>query len=774
MPSDLQNPAPKRVRIAPWRGPLSLLWLLSASTVAICLPLLYIAGAAAIGAWLGSAAFQTIELLATTKDSHWGDLGALALLGIALVTWVFSIRPLMAQKESLTTSMQVSRAIQPDLFELLDFLCWHLRIQPPEEVWLDPERRNRLQLNGGVWALVTGSTRLTIGLSQVGVLNAREFSAMLCRELGVSSGRLGAIFRHLVREMDQWYYRSLMERESWELELRKPRDKEKEKEPRWKKVGRLLLYGWMTAAKAPFALCVLIARAASLVPLRQMETDADRTCMRLLGEEPAAELKQKIRNLEAAWIKTHRDIEDGMVVNRLPENLPLLIARQTGNLMRAEESDDNAPFVKKKQRVIAEDALAFLPRDAPAAAQIRSFVDLARQVTYFYYQHDLKIALHEHRLVAEEEMLHKSRREDETLLILRRYFSGLAHPERAIYGLGNTHKLAPGPHVLLSEIRRGRAEVKKWGIQMKVTLQEWNIAWQRRRDLESAQLLSMAGFTISRLQFGTRDTTPEVFAQEAHNQATSMEHMEHALQQYEARLETRFAAALGLLWWSAPDNLSVSLSSRRNLLPKWVGLFEAMASVLPTYRELLTVFYSFQTLGTRFAHLEDAGRMLAALHHVTPRIMDLAQLLVAGIDGAPYPFIEGRTPTSLTGFLMPKPLPKTSMVFAASSADCDPRSKALKLSHETAEIITPLVDNFMKLYHQAYAWLAETAEESERHFLGDLKMGSELEILSPEDYKAQQEAEQQPRPRVPEDDFSPDSLLGRRLQAPDSSKIGFS
>ena len=91
---------------------------------------------------------------------------------------------------------------------------------------MDPDRRIRLQLNGGVLALITGGTRLTIGLSQVGVLTGREFSAMICRELGVSSGRLGAIFRHLVREMNAWYYRCLMERDDWELSLRRPKAKE--------------------------------------------------------------------------------------------------------------------------------------------------------------------------------------------------------------------------------------------------------------------------------------------------------------------------------------------------------------------------------------------------------------------------------------------------------------------------------------------------------------------------------------------------------------------
>ena len=43
-----------------------------------------------------------------------------------------------------------------------------------------------------------------------------------------------------------------------------------------------------------------------------------------------------------------------------------------------------------------------------------------------------------------ERTKHQTRREDESLIVIRRYFGGLAHPERAMCGLGATHSVCPG------------------------------------------------------------------------------------------------------------------------------------------------------------------------------------------------------------------------------------------------------------------------------------------------------------------------------------------
>jgi hypothetical protein len=88
---------------------------------------------------------------------------------------------------------------------------------------------------------------------------------------------------------------------------------------------------------------------------------------------------------------------------------------------------------------------------------------------------------------------------------------------------GEFHRPQPS---LQREIQRVRDEIVAWGPQFKVALQEWNQAWQRRRDLEAAATLSLAGFTVSRMQFGTEDASPGSLRAEAARQRMVMEHME--------------------------------------------------------------------------------------------------------------------------------------------------------------------------------------------------------------------------------------------------------
>ena len=106
-----------------------------------------------------------------------------------------------------------------------------------------------------------------------------------------------------------------------------------------------------------------------------------------------------------------------------------------------------------------------------------------------------------HRHASGEEVIHKNRAVEASLVAMRRYFHGVAHPERCLCGLGATPATSPGRVELQRTILTIRDEVIQWGPQLKVALQEWNIAWQRRRDLEAAAVLSLAGFTVSRIQF---------------------------------------------------------------------------------------------------------------------------------------------------------------------------------------------------------------------------------------------------------------------------------
>lgn len=710
----------KRIRLAPWRGPIQYVLLIFACVVSLALPILYGLLTAGLGMFLGLRVLRQVTEFGMTANFSVEGWVPLGMTGLGIVTWIFSLRPLLPKSRATKVAVQAKPGTQPRLFDLVETLCWHLKMPPPQEIWLDSTVTVRSSLRRGFVGMATGEVVLHIGLPVVAALNARELAGLLARELGYCSGGIGATFGNLVREINAWFYRALLEREPWETGATLAR----EKVGVVKKAFCFVIHTWRFVAKLPFALFAMVARIASALALMRLSSNANQCGKNLVGPEVYAALQRRLDRLEEAWEASAKEITRGMTLNRLPENLSLLVAR---HFTRIQEEEGEGESLMNTEGAKGGAIIEYLSPSAMAASEIRHFVDLSRQLTYFYYQHDLEIAINEHRLVAEEEVLHQNRQEKASLNAIRRYFAGLAHPERALCGLGGTPTDSPGQEALKAEILRVRKEARHWGSQLKASLQEWNIAWQRRRDLEAAATLSLAGFAVSKLQFGTNDVSARSLRSEAARQRMVMEHMEGALTGHEARLESRFAAALGLLWWAESEKLSILLRERRHDLGGWVAIYEAMAGALPAFRELLTTFFAFQTLGAKFAGADDTGAFVAALQSVVPKMVSLVTQITSMMDGAPYPFVKTGPMISLNDHLLQAPLPEMPGVSMNPGETVGMKSLAVEMATRASEVIEPFVDRFLNLYHEAFAWLAETAERSEEHFIGSASVFNDVD-----------------------------------------------
>ena len=729
----------KPVRIAPWRGPLRLVLLVLSAIASLTLQFSYLLLVLGVFVWIGWQGYLITDSMARTGMFQWRMIIEVLKFVFMSITWVFMLRPLLPRPKQPRVAIQVTASTQPQLFELIHMLCWHLRAQPPVQVWLDTSISVRSTMFGGLVGILTGQTMLHLGLPVISVITARELGGLLAHELSYNAGGISTIFVHAVREMNAWFFRAALERDAWEMHL----SEKPERELEWHKQGRRIIRGWMWAAKIPFLFFALASRAVGAVTLWLMQRSAARCGTNVIGADLYDRMQRKLALLSGAWQAADEEIQRGIIQHRLPENLSLLMARHVASEAKARASaraESREPSTEQKAEGVAAKGaavVAYLSHLQPAAVVMRQFVDLSRQVSYFYYQHELGLNLHEHRMVADEEVIHQNRREEEALLVIRRYFGGLAHPERAMCGLGSTPSTSTALPELQREILRVRDEIVLWGPQFKVALQEWNQAWQRRRDLEAAATLSLAGFTVSRMQFGTEDSSPGTLRAEASRQRMVMEHMEGPLQERERILESRFAAALGMLWWSDQAKLSDWLRSRRSDLTGWVTIYEAMSAALPSFRELLTTFFAFQTLGAKFANVDDPSAFLTALQSVVPKMLNLVRQIMGTMDGAPFPFAEDRKTVSLNQHLLPLPLPEMPGVSMTLMDTASMRTIGLKMASQASDCIAPYVDAFLSMYHRAFAWLAESAERTEAHFMGALNFGSATEILLPDEFTTQ-------------------------------------
>lgn len=743
-----QAPQPnfdKPVRIAPWRGPLHFAFLVISAVVTLALQLSYFLLVGSILVWLCWQIWLFTGGLAAKGLWHWRTLPELLKLLFCGGTWILMLRPLRPRPRHPRAAVQVSPATQPQLFDLIYQMCWHLRAPAPQQVWLDTSTTVRCSMHGGLAGILTGETVLHIGLPVVSVISSREFGGLLAQELSHNVSGFCTLFVHAVREMNDWFFDVALE-PSLPGEIAPGGRPQRQSE--WMRLTRKSLRGWMWLARIPFICLAIVSKLASLATLRLVRRTAARCSANVIGQGGHERMQRKLDLLIEARKAADLEVQRGVAQHRLPENLSLLMARhvaaaaKTRASARAEAAGENAAGLAATIQEEAEEArgasiVAHLPLQQPAASILRQFVDLSRQVSYFYYQHELGLNLHEHRMVADEEVIHQNRREEESLLIIRRYFGGLAHPERAMCGLCSTPNSATALSELQREILQAREALMLWGPQFKVALQEWNQAWQRRRDLEAAATLSLAGFTVSRMQFGTADSTPATLRAEAACQRMVMEHMEGPLQERERVLERRFAAALGMLWWSDPADLSDWLRARRRDLPAWVTIYEAMCGALTSFRELLTLFFAFQTLGAKFANVDDPSAFLTALQSVVPKMLNLLRQIMSTMDGAPFPFTDDGKTIMLNKHLMPGQLPEMPGVSMTLADAASMRGIGLKMASLTSDCVAPYVDAFLSLYHRAFAWLAETAERTETHFLGALNYGGATEILLPDEFSTQ-------------------------------------
>lgn len=740
MPAPPVSPQPdKPVRIAPWRGPLHFGLLVVSAVCSLALQCFYLLLVAGLFLWMCWQVWLITGSMARVGMFQWRMIPDLLKLVFMGVTWVFMLRPLRPRPKHAKAAVQVSASTQPQLFEIIHLLCWHLRANPPVQVWLDTSISVRSTMFGGLTGILTGQTVLHLGLPVVSVITARELGGLLAHELSHNAGGFGTLFVHAVREMNAWFFRAALERNAWELHLSEKPMRESD----WHRHLRRIMHGWMWVARIPFIFFALASRLVSAVTLWLIQRSAAKCGANVIGADMFQRMQRKLALLDGAWAAAEQEIQRGILQHRLPENLSLLMARHVATeakaraSARAESGESGAGQKAGAETAKGAALVAYLSPQQPAASVMRQFVDLSRQVSYFYYQHELGLNLHEHRMVADEEVIHQNRREEEALLVIRRYFGGLAHPERAMCGLGSTPTTSTAVAELQREILRVREEIILWGPQFKMALQEWNQAWQRRRDLEAAATLSLAGFTVSRMQFGTADSSPGSLRAEAACQRMVMEHMEGPLQERERVLECRFAAALGMLWWSDQAELTDWLRSRRRDLTGWVTIYEAMSGALPSFRELLTTFFAFQTLGAKFANVDDPSAFLTALQSVVPKMLNLVRQIMSTMDGAPFPFTDDGKTITLNKHLLPSPLPEMPGVSMTLVDAPSMRTIGLEMASRASDCIAPYVDAFLSLYHRAFAWLAESAERTEAHFMGALNFGSSTEILLPDEFTTQ-------------------------------------
>lgn len=676
----------------------------------------------------------------TIKD---GGMGAVPLwmtaarvtgLTIGWLAWASMFKPILMRQPRPPASFELKQQSQPECFATLASLCTAVGGKMPSKVLVDGGVTARQSLAGLLGAWLGQQTVLTIGLPLAASCTAKDLAGEMANALGRHpKGLLGRLLL-FVSGMNRRLQWVANQRDAWRDALAAHQGREKKKK---KSVLKRLLSGFLWLTQRPVAIMAWVARIVSRPALRAAVFNGDTSEASLIGTEAFVQSLQRRVHLMEAWERGEKKLQEGVLTNRLPDNFPQMVARLASGAKAPDKAV--AAWNTGTAESPGADERAARARKNPFEGRydikgngsifFADFQDIGRLLSQAHYQNDLGFDIRQFRLISGDETRTQDRRDDERLKPVKRYFRGLCHSERALCSMHDPEKngapAAPGEiqpsspappakdntGAFIGVIDQSREWMEANGNQMRALVGEWHMAWQRMRDLEMAHAFALADLPMDSHQYGVAAHRADLYREEIERQRFALEHSDEALSIYEARLEARFAAALGLLWETDPAKLPDTLQEIRSRVPDWVAIYQTLAERLPLIRRIMTHFGAYGSLGTKFSHGATSQPYLEAVGHLVPPILSAAQQVLRGFEKEPPP--PGQNHPSLAHALL-HDVPASALSLLALSWD-GAHASGMKIEHAAAagELVEPLLDRFLDLHHQASAILAAAAEACE-------------------------------------------------------------
>lgn len=720
--------APKEAPVLVGKGPKpeGLPGMMIAAAVVVVLPFIYIAFLIATGVFLLRTFDQAIAQYTLNHGNVVWSLTRLVSVLLGGVIWVMMLKPLITRRPRKPAVLELRKVSHPEAFKLAADIVRVTGAPMPADIRVDCSMGARVDLKHGLWSLLTQRTTLTFGLPLASGASAVDFAGTLANIMGRQQRGLYGRLVFLVRIMNEWLSWVATNIDPWESAIKKVKVQKKVKFAKLRKAlksaGQML--SWIS--QRPIWMIMWLGRIVSRGPLRHAVFNGDRCEAAFVGTVATIESLQRQPHLQAAWEHACANVQQGIESSRLPDNFPQAVARHVASVQATEDSVKSwevgtifCPSASLRANRVEKLAVPgeFMAKGI-GAAFLRDFNDLARQATQAHYQHDLGLDIRLFRLVAGDESVNQKRKQEDNLAPVRRYFDGLCHPERGLCGESTENAIAPEASSFRQVVKDGRTWIKQRGDVMRSQLREWQVAWQRIRDLEMAHAYALAGLPVDSHQYGVDAHRADLYREEISRQQLILDFSEEPLHMDEARLETRFAAALALLWETPASQLPEAAAQIRASVPDLACLYQALAAKLKTMRSLMTFGSAFESLGTKYSGMSADDSQFGAMKFLIPRLMRYTQELLTGLDTVEHVAdTPGAQRRSVAAYLIGE-CSQESIALLHQDWRAEREDLTAEMAHAAGEFVVPVLDRFIELYHRTFASLASAAELSETFLVG--------------------------------------------------------
>lgn len=361
------------------------------------------------------------------------------VLGGAMLI-LFLLRPLFAGSPRPRDALKLDPEREASFVSGVHALCRAIGVSAPAEIRLSWDANASVQFRSGM-SLFTGQKVLTIGLSLIGGLSARQFVGVLAHEFGHFAQRFGMRCSFLVNSVNRWLEHCAYGEDTWSTKLQEWSDKAAEKEGWFSSlfgISSLVALVAIALTRRLMALLFHVSLRLSRYMSRQMEFDADRYEALLAGSDAFRGTACTLRALNHAFAEVNSANIEAWQEHRLLRDLPEAVAAHAREfdatrLAKIEHEihehtttrywDSHPPDVERIDNAEKRRAPGIYLDESPAALLFKDFPGWAQRATrQFYAEQGVKFT--DDQLRSRDEILGHVRGRGQQREQVDRFFNG--------------------------------------------------------------------------------------------------------------------------------------------------------------------------------------------------------------------------------------------------------------------------------------------------------------------------------------------------------------
>ncbi|WP_397571792.1 M48 family metallopeptidase [Schlesneria sp. T3-172] len=593
-------------------------------------------------------------------------VGLVVLLGTGLLLAL--LKPFLARTAAIKRPRALRKEAEPFLFEYINRLCDALGAPRPTAIHitcdLNAAAEIRRRWTGGG---IRRGISLYIGLPLVAGMNLQQFTGILAHELGHFTQQTAMWLENMVRRTNHWLFTVAYERDAVDERLMQ-----------LSSMGGLVaicslaILAMIWVSRWILYAFAMAGTAISCLMSREMEFNADRCEVRMVGAKALASAMRRLRELDVAQQTSLRDISAFYDEGRLPDDIIALSVANAGfitprvkskirEMMTQQKSSLLDTHPSDRDRILAAErdgSPGQFPREIsgekfPATILFDRFREISKGVTEQFYRDSLNDKFSQRLIHPVEKMLQRQTEEINAGKALRRYFQTEIPLLRPLPIAPQSTAAPENPDEIVSHLKRARERMIEELPTYQRISPRYRYAEEVLFDTIAAQILLQAQVPFPPAQYRLTDASAPAVETKLERARDGVMVLAGKMLAFETEAGDRLSFALQLL--HVPD-LIEKISDGENLWYEVDDLLpqaQYVSRLIGELPSLRTTTHRLMTLWEHCASRELSPRVLKLLQTQLSTLKSRLETIQQEMGNQLYPFDHARADITLRDYALP-------------------------------------------------------------------------------------------------------------------------